>query len=129
MESTSLVAPGVTPRPRSIAPIMSTQRITSSRVSTLGRKMPASPGTRMIAWTSSLARPLSSPFTRTQTRLPGKFRRVCAHAGAGIGFLGGGHGILEVEDEGVRRQPDRLFQEFFAIGRDVEKAARKRHGP
>src|SRR5262249_50650271 len=48
---------------------------------------------------------------------------------AGIGLLGGGHGILEIEDERVSRQPNRLVQEFFAIGRDVEKAARKRHGP
>src|SRR5262249_47883418 len=73
IESTTLVAPGVMSRPCSIAPIMATQRITSSRVSTLGRKMPASPPMPMIASRSSLARLLSSPFTRTQTRLPGNF--------------------------------------------------------
>ena len=55
-------------------------------------------------------------------------RRVGAHAGARIRLLRERDGIFEIEDEGIRRQPDRLLQEFFAIGRDVEKAARKRHG-
>ena len=53
---------------------------------------------------------------------------VGAHAGACIRLLRKRHGIFEIEDEGVRRQPDRFIQEFFAIGRNVEKAARKRHG-
>jgi hypothetical protein len=55
-------------------------------------------------------------------------RPVCPYAGAGIGLLGGRHGIFQVEDEGVRRQADRLLQEFLAVGRDIEEAARKRHG-
>jgi hypothetical protein len=60
---------------------------------------------------------VSSPFTRTHTRSPaifGAYARTPARA--------------FVEDEGVGRQPDRLLQKFLAIGRDVEKAARKRHG-
>ena len=55
--------------------------------------------------------------------------RVGAHPGARIRLLRRRHGILEIEDEGIRRQPDGLLQKLFAICRNVEKAARKRHGP
>ena len=108
---------------------MASHRATSSRVSTLGRKSPARPATPITASRSASARPVSSPFTRTQTRLSEIFPRVGAHAGARIRLLRRRHGILEIEDEGIRRQPDGLLQELFAIGRNVEKAARKRHGP
>src|SRR5262249_42757708 len=57
----------------------------------------------------------------------GNLRRIGAHAGAGILLLRRRHRILEIEDESVGWQPDRLLQEFVPVGGNVEKAARQRH--
>src|SRR5262249_20576012 len=56
-------------------------------------------------------------------------RRVFAYAGARIGLFRRRYRVLKIEDEGIRRQPDRLLQEFLTIGRNVDEAARERHKP
>ena len=113
---------------RSSAPIMPSQRVTSSRVSTLGRKNPASTGDADHGVEVGFGETGVEPIHPHPDPVVRNLGRVGAHAGARIRLLREWDGIFEIEDEGIRWQPDRFLQEFFAIGRDVEKAARKRHG-
>jgi len=59
--------------------------------------------------------------------LVGDLRRIGFDAGARVLLFRGRHRVLEVEDEGVRWQGQRLVEKLLAIGRDIEKAAGQGH--
>ena len=59
--------------------------------------------------------------------LAAELRRILLNSGPGVRLLGHRHRVLEIEQERVRRQPQRLVEKLLAIGRHVEEAAGQGH--